>query len=210
MTKLYFLGGEDVAKRDSKEINEKAFIDAGGSPAVLIFNWTAESIDRTDKYRKIMVDYFRELGASVIEFAETSDSLEEIGEKIDGSDLIYLPGGITRVLVERIKSAKVDSLLRKYNKVIIGNSAGALALCKDCILTKDKDNPATKIISGLGLVDFSVAVHYDASRDEELKKFSTKRRIYAIPERCALVYDDGRLSFIRRVYMFYAGRKTRC
>jgi hypothetical protein len=37
MTKLYFLGGEDVRKRDSKEINKKAFADTSGASIVLIF-----------------------------------------------------------------------------------------------------------------------------------------------------------------------------
>jgi hypothetical protein len=45
---------------------------------VLIFPWTSESVSKTDKYRKIMGDHSKELGASRIEFAETSDSLEEI------------------------------------------------------------------------------------------------------------------------------------
>lgn len=210
MARLYFLGGEDVAKRDSKEINRKAFIDAGIVPVVLVFPWTAESIDKPDKYRKMMADYFEELGASRIEFAEYSDSLEEIAEKVNSSDLIYFPGGVTRILVERIKNAKVDNLLRKYDKVIVGNSAGALALCKDCILTKDKDNPETTIISGFGLVDFSVEVHYNASNDRELKKLSKKRKIYALPERCALVCDNGNLSFIGNVYLFYEGKRTKC
>jgi len=210
MTRLYFLGGEDIVKRDSKEINKKAFTDAGGAPVVLVFPWTAESVDKADKYRKTMIDYFKELGASKIEIAEPSDLLEEIAEKINGSDLIYLPGGDTKILVERIKNAKVDNLLRKYSKVMLGNSAGALAMCKDCILTKGKDNPVTTIISGFGLVDFSVDVHYDASKDEELKKLSTKRRIYAIPERCAVVYNNGNLSFIGDVYLFYGGKKTKC
>jgi peptidase E len=73
-----------------------------------------------------MTDYFEELGASKIEFAELPDSLEEITEKMDRSDLVYLPGGVTKLLVQRIKNAKVDRLLRKYEKVIIGNSASAL------------------------------------------------------------------------------------
>lgn len=210
MVKLYCLGGEDLAKRDSKEINKKAFIDAGGKPSVLIFNWTAESVDKAGKYRKIMADYFKDLGASEIEFAELSDSLEVFAAKIDRSDLIYLPGGVTQVLVQRMKQAKVDDLLRRYDKVIVGNSAGALALCKDCILTKDKERPVTSIISGLGLVDFGVAVHYSVSKDRELKKLSMKRKIYAIPERCALVYDSGNLLFIGDVYLFFHGKKTKC
>lgn len=207
MVKLYFLGGEDTSKRDSKEINEKAFASAGETPNVLIFNWTAEYVNRTGKYRKEMATYFRDLGASKIQFAGLSDSLLTVKKKIERSDLIYLPGGNTRILVQRIQKANVDNLLRKYDKVIVGNSAGALALCRDCILMKGKDNPTTRIITGLGLVNFSVGVHYTASMDEEMRRLSLERRIYAIPERSALVHENVTLSFIGDVYLFHKGTK---
>jgi peptidase E len=209
MTKLYFLGGEDVAERGSREINERAFVDAGGAPVVLIFNWTAASDEKTGEYGKIMVDYFEDIGAGAVEFAEFSDSFEEIAQKVERSDLIYLPGGVTRILVERLVSARVDSLLRKYGKIIVGNSAGALALGRDCVLQRGKRNKRTVIIPGLGLVDFSVKVHYRASRDRELKELSYKRKIYAIPERSALVFGDGSVSCIGDVYLFQNGKKTK-
>jgi peptidase E len=209
MPRLYFLGGEDVAERGSKEINERAFVDAGGAPAVLIFNWTAESAEKTGKCGKIMVDYFEDIGARAVEFAECSDSFEEIAQKVERSDLIYLPGGVTRILVKRLLNARVDSLLREYDKIIVGNSAGALAFGRDCILTRGKRNKRTVIIPGLGLVDFSVKVHYKASRDRELKELSHERKIYAIPERSALVFSDGSVSCIGDVYLFQNGRKTK-
>jgi peptidase E len=207
MVKLYFLGGEDVVKKESKEINKKAFFDAGGAPVVLIFPWTAKSVDKVDRYRKILTDYFKEIGAGNIEFAELSDSFKEIEEKVNKSNLTYLPGGDTRILVERIKNARVDKLLQKFGKVIIGNSAGALALCKECILTKRQAHRETIVFSGLGLVDFSVDVHYNSSKDRELEKLSMDRRIYAIPDKCALVYNNGEISAIGDVYMFYKGKK---
>jgi peptidase E len=210
MGKIYFLGGEDIAKRDSKAINRKAFIDAGGTPNVLVLPWTATSIDKASKYRRMMMEYFKELGALKVEFAEYSDLFEEIAEKIRGSDLIYLPGGQTEILVERIRNARVDSLLRSYGKVIIGNGAGALALCKDCILIKDRLRLAATVIEGCGLVDFSVAVHYNPAIDAELRKLSKNRKIYAIPEKCALVSDNGNLSFVSNVYLFWNGKKTGC
>jgi peptidase E len=209
MSKVYFLGGEDVAKRDSKEINKRAFIDAGGTPAVLIFPWTARSVDRAAEYRKTMIDYFKDLGASTVDFAEYSESSEEIAERTERSDLIYLPGGLTRILVERIRNKNVDDLLRNYPRVIVGRSAGALALCRECILTRDKNNPVTMIIKGIRLVDFRVKVHYNSSKDDELKKLSREGKIYGIPERSALVYDGGILSFIGDVYLFQEGLKTR-
>jgi peptidase E len=209
MTKLYFLGGEDVAERGSREINERAFVDAGGAPVVLVFNWTASSAEKTGKYGKMMVDYFEDMGARAVEFAECSDSFEEIAQKAERSDLIYLPGGVTRILVERLLNARADSILREYDKIVVGNSAGALALGRECILTRGKHNKRTVIIPGLGLVDFSVKVHYKTSRDRELKELSHERKIFAIPERSALVFDDGSVSSIGDVYLFQNGNKTK-
>jgi peptidase E len=209
MTKLYLLGGENVAKRDSKEINEVAFADAGGAPAVVVFPWARASFDQAYKRRKRLFDYFRSLGACTVNFANYSDTSEEIARKIEHSDLIYLPGGLASVLVERLRNKSVDRLLRKYEGVVVGRSAGALALGKKCVVTKNRRNPTSKMISGIGLVDFSVKAHYKPSKDTALKTLSKQETIYAIPERSALVYDDGDLSFMGDVYVFQNGEKTR-
>jgi peptidase E len=209
MAKLYFIGGENIAKRDSREINEAAFGDAGGAPAVVVFPWARASFDNTYKRRKRLFDYFRNLGACTVDFAEYSDSFEKVTEKVEGSDLIYLPGGLASVLVERLKNRSVDRLLRKYDGVVVGRSAGALALGKKCVVTKNRRKPTSMIISGIGLVDFSVKAHYKPSKDGELKRLSKEEKIYAIPERSALVYDNDALSFIGNVYLFQNGEKTR-
>ena len=204
--KTVFLGGENIVKRDSREINEMAFLDAGGEPAVLVFPWARASFDKAYERRKRLSEYFIDLGASTVDFAEYSDPLDEIARKTECSDLIYLPGGLTSVLVERIKNKSVDSLLREYDRVIVGRSAGALALSKNCILS-NRHKAAAMIITGIKLVDFSIKVHYKPSKDSELKRLSKEETIYAIPERSALVYDNGALSFIGDVYLFQNGEK---
>jgi peptidase E len=209
MAKLYFLGGENVAKRDAREINEAAFDDAGGAPAVVVFPWARASFDKTSARRKRLFNYFRSLGASTVNFASYSDTLEEITRKVERSALIYLPGGLTSVLVERLKNKSVDQLLRKYEGVVVGRSAGALVLGKKCVVTKNRRHPTSKMISGIGLVNFSVKAHYKPSKDAALKNLSKKEKIYAIPERSALVYDEGALSFKGDVYLFQNGEKTR-
>jgi len=221
VTKLYFLGGEDIVKRDSEEINRKAIADSSGAPVVLIFPWTSESGGKAGKYGEIMRAYFKDLGAKRIEFAELLDSLQEITEKVNASDLIYLPGGDTRLLLKRLRDSGTDSLLRKYNKVIIGNSAGALALCRDYVIVKGQGAALeTKVALGIGLANFGVCVHYRSLREEysgesldkELKGLSEKVnvKIYAIPEQCALIYDEGNLEFVGDIYLFCKGKKTKC
>lgn len=210
MAKLYFLGGEDLARRDSEGINKEAFADAGGAPVVLVFiGWASQSVDKTEKYRGVIVDYFKEVGAKKTEFAELLDSLETIEEKMENSDLIYLPGGDTKLLAERIRKKGIDTLLRRYDKVIVGNSAGALVLCPDCLIEDDEAHEETAF-SGVGLVDFCVSVHYDSLKDKKLLELSKSRKIYAIAERSALAHDTSGLSFFGIVYMFYKGKKASC
>jgi dipeptidase E len=208
MARLYFLGGENIVKQDSREINEAAFREAAEAPHVVVFPWARASFDKTYKRRKRLFDYFRNLGARTVDFVDYGDTFEEINGKVECSDLIYLTGGLTTVLLERLKNKSVDPLLRKYDKVIVGRSAGALALCKKCVIT-DRCKPAVKMVTGLGLVDFGVKVHYKPSKDAELKRLSKEEKIYAIPERSALVYDNGCLSFMGDVYVFQDGEKAR-
>jgi dipeptidase E len=208
MTKLYFLGGENIAKRDSIEINEAAFRDAGEAPAVVVFPWARASFDKTYKRRKQLFDYFRSLGACNVDFVDYGEIYEEINRKAERSDLIYLPGGLTSVLVERLKKKNVDTLLRGYKGVVVGRSAGALALGKKCVITKNRRHPISMMIRGIGLVDFSVKAHYRHSKDNALKRLSKQETIYAISERSALVCDnDGCLSFMGDVYLFQNGEK---
>jgi peptidase E len=207
--KLYLLGGENLAKRDSREINEAAFADAGEAPAVVVFPWARTSFDNTYKRRKRLFDYFRSLGACTVDFADYSDTFQEITRKVERSNLIYLPGGLASVLVERLQNKSVDRLLRKYEGVVVGRSAGALALGKKCVVTRNRRHPTSKMISGIGLVGFSVKAHYKPSKDAALKTLSKQETIYAIPERAALIYDDGALSFMGDVYVFQNGEKTR-
>lgn len=207
MAKLYLLGGENTFKRSARDINANAFQDAGGTPAVLVFPWARASFDKTYQRRKRLFDYFRSLGASTVDFAEYSDTTEEITMKVQNSDLIYLTGGLATVLLERLRSKSVDRLLHKYNRVIVGRSAGALALCKQGILTS-KNKQTHKIITGLKLAEITVKVHYKPSEDTELKRLSKEEKVYAIPERSALVYDNGALSFMGNVLLFQNGEKT--
>jgi peptidase E len=207
MAKMYLLGGENLVKRDSRDINAEAFLDAGGAPNVLVFPWARASFDKTHKRRTRVFNYFRNLGASTVHFAEYSDTPAEITEKVNDSDLIYLTGGVASVLIERLKGKGVDRLLREYNRVVVGRSAGALVLGNKCIVS-DRPKHKTRIISGLGLVDFNVKTHYTSSKENEMKKLSAEMQIYAIPARSAIVYNNGELSFIGDVYLFQNGEIT--
>ncbi|MCW4019399.1 MAG: Type 1 glutamine amidotransferase-like domain-containing protein [Candidatus Bathyarchaeota archaeon] len=208
MARLYFLGGENVAKQDAKEINVSAFEDAGGAPDVLVFPWARPSCDARYRRRKRLTEYFRSIGARSVEFADYSESFEETAARAACSDLIYLTGGQVSTLLSRLRKTCADKILREYSGVIVGRSAGALVLGRNCLVT-NRYSGSPKVVAGLERVDFSVKVHYEHSKDDLLLDYSEKEKVYAIPQRSAIVYDNGVFSFIGKIFLFERGKKIR-
>lgn len=208
MPKLYLLGGENVFKRSAREVNERAFRDTGETLAILVFSWARASFDNSYKKMKTLSNYFINLGANTISFVDYSDSYEEIARKMADSNLIYLTGGQTSILIERLKKLGVDNLMRNYNGIIIGRSAGALALCRRCIVTC-RSSLESKIISGLGLADLTLKVHYKPEKDTALEQLSRQEKIFAVSMNSAIVYENGVSSFVGDIFLFENGQKHR-
>ena len=206
MPKYYLLGGENTHKRDAEEINQRAFNDVGKSPRVLVFSWARASFDRTYPKSQLIFDYFRSLGASTVNTVDYSCTFEEIKEKISESDLVYLTGGVPTVLIERLKKAGILSLLRDFKGIIVGRSAGALALCRKCVITCGRTSEI-KVIGGLGLVELTFKAHYKLGEDEKLIVLSKTEDFFAVPKDSAIVYDNENLSFINNVYLFRNGNR---
>lgn len=206
MPKYYLLGGENTHKRDAEEINQRAFNDAGKSPRVLVFSWARASFDRTYPKSQLLFNYFRSLGASTVNTVDYSCTFEEIKRKISESDLVYLTGGVPTVLVERLKKSGIRNLLRDFEGIIVGRSAGALALCRKCVITCRRPSEI-KVVDGLGLVDLTLKAHYKLGKDEKLIGLSKTEDIFAVPKDSAIVYDNGNLSFINNVYLFHSGER---
>jgi len=204
MAKLYLLGGESVYRRNARAVNELAFEDAGSAPNVSVIPWARPSFDKKYRRRQILMDYLRSLGAGKVDFIEYYEFKEVVAEKLQHSALVYLTGGQPSILIERLKTLGVDDLLKTFQGVIVGRSAGALALCRRCIATC-RGNGKVRIVEGLGLVGITLKVHYIPENDENLTRFSWEETIFAVPEGAALVYDEGKLSAIGKVYVFTNG-----
>jgi peptidase E len=207
MLRLYLLGGEDFNAKGSREVNSQAFIDAGGAPLVVVLPWTSKEKLRQDAHRRLMVDYFKELGAKGVRFVEPSLPYPDMVKLVEQSDLIYLPEGDPKVLIERMRNTGAAHLLTNYDKVILGNSAGAVALCAEYVLLSEESDTFA-ISSGLGLVDLGLAVHYDPYMDAQLESLSTSRNIFAIPEGGAVVVSHCSISLIGPVAVFQEGKKV--
>jgi len=207
--KIYLNGGADIRKNESEDIDRRAF-DEAKTNSVFVVNLTTNDKDKILEYKVSLKNYFKEFGAEKIYFAtEVSD--EEFIVKITNSGLIYLPGGDPDLLMENLRKRQVIQYFDNLDAVIIGNSAGAMVLCSEYVMTegdyKDYINP--HIVKGMGLVDMCIDVHYNNIHDKKLFELSRQRDIYAIPEKSIIVLNNEKLNFIGDVYLFSKGEKIK-
>jgi len=205
MSKIYLLGGENIYRRSAKQVNLDAFEGAAQPLTVLVLSWARASFDNQYQKRQTLTDYFRSLGASDVNFAEYG-RIDATAEQMTTAGLVYLTGGQPSILIKRLKSMGADQLLENYDGVMVGRSAGALALCKRCVTTC-RSNSKARIVNGLGLVNITLKAHYTPQKDETLKIFSLNEEIFAVPEGAALIYEQGKLYALGEVYLFSKGNR---
>ncbi len=205
MAKRIYLEGGERQETDVYVDLEKNILDSVNEKTIFILDFARygdEIIRRKEKDKK----YFESLGATKIEFATGYFSSEEIIKQINDSNILYLVGGSTEFLLEKIREKNLVPVIESYEGIIIGNSAGAYACCKEYFRIRDE---GVKVIPSLGLVDFSCEAHYTNEFDSQLLELSNEGDIYGIPEGSAIVVEGNKLNFIKDVYLFSKGEKTK-
>jgi dipeptidase E len=89
---------------------------------------------------------------------------------IAGSDVIYVGGGSTPILLGALRAFGLDDALRhawEGGAVLAGDSAGALICFEGCITTAFGSGPAV-LADGLGFLPGSLAAHFDPAKADLL------------------------------------------
>jgi len=163
-------GGEDIKRKTNRKLLED-IVKISREKSIAVIPWTTDDPEKEKYYRGIIADYFRELGARKIYFIERRHEKEEIRMILDKADILYLPGGDPKILYSTIKEKGIEELIKEFNGIIIGNSAGAIVLSKGEV--------SNEINPGLGIVDFYVKVHFTL---DEKSISSNEDNIVCIPE----------------------------
>ena len=94
---------------------------------------------------------------------------EQIRERIDWADVIYVGGGDTDLMMNEWRKRDIDKLLIKASgqgTVLCGLSAGAICWSQwgasDSLKIRNPDDWEPIKVSGLGLVPFAICPHYDS------------------------------------------------
>ena len=165
MTTVFLQGGEDVKKRTNIQMFRE-ILKLSKRKSILIIPWTSNSREKEMSYREIYVNYFKDVGFKKILFLETEDSIDTARRKFSEADVVYLPGGDPKILYEKITEKGVDALIRSFNGILVGNSAGAI------LLSKGQTHGGT-FYPGIGILDFFVEVHYCPSEPDTEDKSMT-------------------------------------
>lgn len=208
MVILYFLGGEDLRRRECREINQRAIAEAGGCPRIMLVPW-ATPRDKVESLVKDLQDYYcDELGAREVTVLDKDGGEDRMRSELLGADLVYLPEGNARMLQRALFSSPARRLLEAYQGVIIGNAEGAQIMCRHSLLLPDQYSSSYTVIPGLDLVDFGVIPRYNREMDSFVAEASSGRTVFGVPVGSAVLYGAGIISHMGEVAMFKQGKRT--
>jgi len=147
---------EIVATRLKKDIkNTKRLIFIPSIPE--------DKIETSHQIEKHLA-YFNMIG---IQFEEVVDITKEINndnlkEIVINSDVIILGGGNPLIQMDYIKKHGLDVLMKDFNNVIIGISAGAMCMSEYIIITPCSEEYPKKIIKkGMNLSAITIFPHFN-------------------------------------------------
>lgn len=146
-----------------------------------------DSVEANAKFTPIWQEFTKSCGAKFV-FIDNSKRGEEAiteREKLLSANIVMITGGNTFKLLNHLRLSGLDKaiieLWQKGGVVLAGFSAGAIVLTPSIRTAKTGEGDVNELgltdLTGLGIVDFEVFVHYDeVSQKPELEQFKRDTR----------------------------------
>lgn len=219
MKKIYLLSGPGSTQGFSNEITIKLKEDLKGKNSVVFIASSPSSYDENDMYVNGNNDTVVGLKNHLKQVMDIKDitvideriNKKNAKESILSADVVYLLGGNPLTQLEYIKSNEFDQVLREYDGIILGTSAGAMNMAKYGYYSKDNDCFNTFFYDALGIVDVTIDPHFDIENKEQVKDaliFSKEHVIVGVPNSSAICFNDGKTEYIGQCYIFEDGMMT--
>ena len=104
-------------------------------------------------------------------FEIASQDLEKLRQQIKKSDVIYVRGGSSELLLEKIKPLGNELAELIQGKVYVGSSAGVILISKYA-----RSASSNRWKEGLGLLPIVSVVHWSSAFQEALDKFKAENK----------------------------------
>lgn len=176
----------------------KTFINLFDKPAEKIHLIFIPTASRSDEEMTYVEESRQELIALGINQISTLNLDHEIKkEEIENSDVIYVCGGNTFYLLQKIQESGFGKLLRGYEGIYVGVSAGSIVVGPNIEVSAPWDENDVNLLdtTGLDIVNFAVVPHYqrkDCSIVENLKKQAKYKIVTLTDKQAMLVVNNER------------------
>lgn len=173
--KLY-LSSFDIGNQSNKLVEPSS----SGKKAVIVLNALDHKNEVRERFLKEQTQKLEDLGFDIeeLDLRNYFNKARELENFIKDKDMVWVNGGNTFILRRAMKQSGFDKIITDLIKedriVYAGFSAGCVVLHKDLHGLDITDNPNTVpegydndvVWDGLGLIDFSIAVHYQSDHSE--------------------------------------------
>lgn len=200
------IGGGEVSQNQTYEIDKFIVESSRKEKPNFLFIPTASK--DAEPYIKTINALYQTLGCQTdtLYLSNVEVKKEELNQKIECADIIYVGGGNTAYMMEVWKEYAVDkALLRAYKsgKVLAGLSAGSIcwfiAGHSDSEFIEDIENPKHKWVKGLGIIPYLHCPHYDEPERAGFDEFYSGQvaDAIAIENQVAFIWDDYEFNVIK-------------
>lgn len=160
-TKIIVSGGyANEANTENTKFFTEILKDTPNDSSILIILF-AKPEDEWARKSQCVIDQFEHVGESK-NIRYTVANHNSLEDQIDKSDIVYIHGGDTALLIESIHK-HTNFVERIKGKIVAGESAGTYLLSK-CFYSKTLG----EIRDGLGIIPIKVICHYEGKNEDKL------------------------------------------
>ncbi|MBO5327983.1 MAG: Type 1 glutamine amidotransferase-like domain-containing protein [Clostridia bacterium] len=137
-----------------------------------------------------------------------TDDKDFAAQKVKKADVIYFTGGLPDKMMQRIENFNLTGVLKSFDKIIMGYSAGALIQLGEYHLSPDKDYSNFTYFNGLGYLNgFYLEVHYNATaiQNDSIKRVKSERKLPVFATKVmegAIIAENGKIKLLGAVERF--------
>ena len=182
-TKFILHGGFAKGKKQENTLFFKEVLSNTPDKARVLLVYFAKEPDRIDKNQEEDVEQFNKNKGDKTLFFEVA-KIDLFPEQVKQSDIIYLHGGHSGMLLDALK--KYSNLKELFDgKIIAGDSAGASVVCSVFYSMK------IGVSEGLGLLPIKIISHYLEEIKDKLKDIKPELETLFLPEyQFKVIYKD--------------------
>ncbi len=177
--------------------------------------------EANDMYANVTFESFKKSGIGFKNLIVVDNrNKQDIAKIIKCADFVFLSGGHVPTQNKFFEEIKLKDILKTYDGVIMGQSAGSMNLAKKVYNypeTLDEiDDP--KFLKGLGLTDLTIVPHFNTEKGNEqvddsinlmrdyLKKDSKVVSLYCITNYSHIKIQNGNPEFYGDIYLMQNGK----